>query len=92
MQKSNTMRIKFWRQNYYDSLTKEEIETLSMSIIAGLPGSEEEYSLEKFRNQLEYYETINKSDFTENLIYFRTDYPSCRKIWCMMYSSRRPSV
>ena len=57
-------------KNYYDSLTKEEIETLSMSIIAGLPGSEEEYSLEKFRNQLEYYESISKSDLQKNLIYF----------------------
>ena len=57
-------------KNYYDSLTKEEIETISMSIIAGLPGSEEEYSLEKFRNQLEYYESINKSDLQKNLIYF----------------------
>ena len=55
-------------KNYYDSLTKEEIETLSMSIIAGLPGSEEEYSLERFRNQLECYESISKSDLQKNLI------------------------
>ena len=41
-----------------------------MSIIAGLPGSEEEYSLEKFRNQLEYYESISKSDLQKNLIIF----------------------
>ena len=57
-------------KKYYDSLTKEEVETLSMSIIAGLPGSEEKYSLEKFRNQLEYYESVSKSDFQKNLIYF----------------------
>ena len=57
-------------KKYYDSLTKEEVETLSMSIIAGLPGSEEKYSLEKFRNQLEYYESVSKSDLQKNLIYF----------------------
>tara|TARA_B100000575_G_scaffold159495_1_gene127448 strand:+ start:4029 stop:5207 length:1179 start_codon:yes stop_codon:yes gene_type:complete len=57
-------------KKYYDILTKEEVETLSMSIIAGLPGSEEKYSLEKFRNQLEYYESVSKSDLQKNLIYF----------------------
>lgn len=57
-------------KKYYDSLTKEEVETLSMSIIAGLPGAEEKYSLEKFRNQLEYYESVSKSDLQKNLIYF----------------------
>ena len=57
-------------KKYYDSLTEEEVETLSMSIIAGLPGSEEKYSLEKFRNQLEYYESVSKSDLQKNLIYF----------------------
>ena len=57
-------------KKYYDSLTKEEVETLSISIIAGLPCSEEKYSLEKFRNQLEYYESVSKSDLQKNLIYF----------------------
>ena len=41
-----------------------------MSIIAGLPGSEKKYSLEKFRDQIEYYESVSKSDFQKNLIYF----------------------
>ncbi len=57
-------------KKYYESLTKKEVETLSISIIAGLPGSEEKYSLEKFRNQLEYYESVSKSDLQKNLIYF----------------------
>ena len=66
------------------TVSPKRIETLSMSIIAGLPGSEEEYSLEKFRNQLEYYETINKSDLQKNLIYFRTDYPVAEKFGVRM--------
>ncbi|MDC0385831.1 mannonate dehydratase, partial [Flavobacteriaceae bacterium] len=33
-------------QSYFDTLTKEEIEALTKSIIAGLPGAEEGYTLD----------------------------------------------
>ena len=74
------------------TISPKEIKTLSMSIIAGFYGSEGEYSLEKFRNQLEYYESISKSDLQKNLIYFLEQIiPDCRKIWCKdVYSSDDP--
>jgi mannonate dehydratase len=69
--KRNTIQNKFKRQkNYFEVLSSEEIEILTKSVIAGLPGAEEGYTLDQFRNQLKQYEFISTEDLRENLILF----------------------
>lgn len=43
---------------------------LTRNIIAGLPGAEEGYTLEKFRDQLARYQGIDKARLRENFAYF----------------------
>ena len=55
---------------YFNTLTKTEIENLSNTIIAGLPGAEEGYSLEQFQEVLNTYNTIDSNQLKENLVAF----------------------
>jgi mannonate dehydratase len=57
-------------QSYFDTLTKEEIEALTKSIIAGLPGAEEGYTLDQFIQRIEAYKHLSKNDLQEHLISF----------------------
>ena len=57
-------------QNYFNSLSKNEIEKLSNNIIAGLPGAEEGYSLEQFQEVLNTYDEIDATQLRQNLIHF----------------------
>jgi len=57
-------------QIYFNSLSKNEIAKLSNTIIAGLPGAEEGYSLEQFQKALKTYDTINSDTLKYNLIEF----------------------
>lgn len=57
-------------QNYFNSLSKNEIEKLSNNIIAGLPGAEEGYSLEQFQEVLNTYDEIDATQLRQNLVHF----------------------
>ena len=57
-------------ENYFKALSSDEIEILTKSIIAGLPGAEEGYTLGEFRKQLKQYEFVSTEDLRENLILF----------------------
>lgn len=54
----------------YEAMSTEEIEKLTANIIAGLPGSEERYSLEQFRIQLARYKEIDHAKLRDNLQFF----------------------
>ena len=60
-------------ETYLKTLSSSELKKLSSSIIAGLPGSEEGYSLEKFKAQIKKYINITKVDLQKNLILFLED-------------------
>ncbi len=55
---------------HVDGLSEEEKQTLINSIIAGLPGAEEGYTLEQFQLVLDTYRAIDDQKFKENLVAF----------------------
>jgi len=57
-------------KKYLNELTGSERQKLIDTIIAGLPGSEEGYSLEQFRNALLAYDRIDPETLRQNLISF----------------------
>lgn len=57
-------------QAYFEQMSPTDIETLTKNIIAGLPGSEEGYTLAEFQAQLDRYKEISAKKFREHLAYF----------------------
>ncbi len=58
---------------YLKKLSKEEIEALTKTIIAGLPGAEEGYSLEQFQQILDTYKEVDEYALAENLKLFHDE-------------------
>ena len=55
---------------YYNRLSEKEKNKLTHTIIAGLPGAEEGYSLEQFQAVLDTYQTIDAAQLKANLVDF----------------------
>ena len=54
----------------FESMDKDECEQLTRTILAGLPGAEESFTLEQFREELKRYEGIDAEQLREHLIAF----------------------
>ena len=57
-------------RNYFDRMDEEARIKLQQNIIAGLPGSEESFTLEEFQVVLDTYKEIDTKRLKENLFYF----------------------
>jgi len=55
---------------YFEALNPLQIESLTKSIIAGLPGAEEGYTMQQFNEQIEAYANLNKETLRSHLIQF----------------------
>ena len=57
-------------REYLDSISEQEKQMLVKNVIAGLPGAEENYSLQEFNTILDRYNDIDESRLKKNLIHF----------------------
>ncbi|BFP42018.1 mannonate dehydratase [Flavobacteriaceae bacterium GF1] len=55
---------------HFESLSESAKEQLTRTIIAGLPGSEEGYSLQQFQAALDTYKNVDATQLAQNLTYF----------------------
>lgn len=55
---------------WYERATREERDTLTRNVIAGLPGAEESFTLAEFQAQLDRYHEIDAGTLRQNLIDF----------------------
>ena len=57
-------------KRYYESLEEIEVKSLTKSIIAGLPGAEEGYTMEEFNQRIEAYSHLDQDTLRSHLIQF----------------------
>ncbi|WP_229239032.1 mannonate dehydratase [Emticicia sp. C21] len=65
-----TSEVQIKALNKLNQMTKEEVSTLTNTVLLGLPGSEEAFDLNTFQGLLDNYKNIGDKELRENLYYF----------------------
>lgn len=68
--KIHSQEVQDAAKKYLDSLFPKEIDLLTNTIMAGLPGTDEVFTVEEFRAHLKRYAAVDAQKLKENLSYF----------------------
>jgi mannonate dehydratase len=72
-------------KEYLDNLSAEEKELLVNTVMAGLPGTTDVYTIEEFKGHLDKYEHVDAAALKANLAYFlQAIMPDCEKLGIKM--------